>query len=90
MRYLLIAAALTGCASSPPTIIRDRVVVEIELTEALPAGIIGRAWCIPDGSWCQMQLRRSAYPRCATHEIRHLFEGAFHGNTPSTADCNTY
>lgn len=85
-----MALCLTGCAVVQPTPVRDRVIVEIELTEALPPGIIGRAWCIPDGSWCHMKLRRSAYPRCATHEIRHLFEGAWHGDTPSTVDCNTY
>lgn len=80
---------LSGCRTLPAPM-RERVVVEIELTEDVPHGATGHAWCVPDGSWCSMKLRRSRYPECATHEVRHLFEGAWHGTTPSAEDCHTY
>lgn len=92
--HLLVAVvavlvALTGCRTLPEPV-RDRVLVAIELTEDLPANVTGQAWCLADGAWCSMKLRRSRYPECATHEVRHLFEGAWHGDTPSAEDCHTY
>lgn len=82
-----MALTLSGCHSLPiPR--HDAVSVTIILTDNLPKGISGRANC--DGPVCTLLVRRSTYPDCITHEVRHAFEGAFHGARPSSEDCKTY
>lgn len=90
--HLLVAVvavlvALSGCATPYPAPVRDRVLVQIELTEDLPPDVWGRAWCVDDGGWCQMQLRRSTYPYCFAHEGVHLFSDAWHSHNPSERFC---
>lgn len=88
MRYLGIAAALllSGCAMfDGPVPIREAMTVRITLTDSLPPDYNGYAtWA---GDQCDIVLRRSTYPRCMQHEVRHCFEGDFHRNAPSSEDC---
>lgn len=91
MRYLGIALALllSGCgffdATTKPK--RDEVFVAIKLVDDLPMRQYGEARCSVDGV-CILEIKRDTYPMCITHEVRHAFEGNFHGNQPSDEDCH--
>lgn len=89
MRIVLLALLLSGCSVfEAPEYHRERdtVVAIIELTDDMPADwMIGHANC-KDGL-CRIKIRKSRYPDCITHEIRHGFEGAFHGNERSDESC---
>ena len=77
---------LSGCAifDGPVPLHQERK-IHVVLVDDLPGGIGGRANWFSDT--CTVWLRRSTYPRCLQHEIRHCFEGPFHGNNASSEDC---
>ena len=54
---------------------------------ALPLNQMGKAtW--QDGH-CTVVVKRSVYPRCITHEVRHCIEGHFHSpGLSSNTDCD--
>lgn len=90
MKRAVIAAALllSGCATfDGPVPARDEIYAHIRLVDdsTLPAGRMADSLC--SNGRCDIRIRRSSYPYCITHEIRHGFEGTFHGNAPSDADC---
>lgn len=89
MRALAVVAlcSLSGCASffSGPVPLHDSVSVRVTLVDNVPGGYTGRAFWL--GDQCDVILRRDTYPRCLQHEVRHCFEGAFHGDAPSSDDC---
>lgn len=79
--------ALTGCGSYAPdsTVKFDAVNVRFELVDNLPMGINGMArW---SGANCTITMRRSRYPACITHEMRHCVEGEWHDKRPNSDDC---
>lgn len=88
----LLAATLgmTGCATvfDGPRPARDEVSVRIVLVadENMPPGVAGDTVCGPSGR-CLVRIRRSTYPLCVTHEIRHAFEPGFHAGRESDESC---
>lgn len=89
---MVLLLALSGCASlhPAPVPVRTSVLFSVDLVDdsALEPWQYGHANCTPDGSFCAIKLRRSTYPYCVAHEIRHAFEGNFHGNAWPTEDCH--
>lgn len=92
--WLAIAALafvywLTGCASvfDGPRPARDRIVATIELVDddALAPGVLADSAC--GAGECLIRIRRSTYPQCITHEVRHGFEPGFHRGRESDEDC---
>lgn len=84
-----VLTALPGCSTfDGPVPLRDRVFVEVILPDDLPINVNGRYQCDPTGDYCTLYIKRSTYPYCVAHEIRHAFEGNFHGNAWSTEDCH--
>lgn len=71
---------LTGCDDQPkPKIKEALVVIKIVETPApdWPAGAVA----ITRGSGTGLstvEILRDYYPECVTHEVRHVFEGAWH------------
>jgi len=92
MKALIFAViiALPGCAAfdttrTPP--LYSEVSARVILTDDMPANKNGYAdW---NGSVCTIHLKRSQYPYCMTHELRHCFEHDWHGNTANQTDCMT-
>ncbi len=87
-RLIFICLLLTGCsifhAPNPvPTV--DAIVATVMLTEDLPPFIMGEAHY--GGAVCQVKIRKSNYPNCLTHELRHCFEGKWHDDRPNQEDC---
>lgn len=85
---LLLAWLLGGCAVfDGPQPQRDQLSAHIMLVDdsALPPGVAGDASCFQ--SFCSIRIRRSSYPLCITHEIRHGFEPGFHRDTASDESC---
>jgi len=88
-RSVILAALLTGCAA-PQTqydMQRTEATVHIKVVERIPGrpNLYGLSSC-KDGE-CEIWIRRSVYPKCLVHEIRHAFEGDFHKGRASTEDC---
>ncbi len=92
MKALILIAliALQGCSVFDP--IRSQplyseVTARVVLTDDMPSDRHGFAtW---DGSVCTIYLKRSQYPYCMTHEMRHCFEHYWHDERPSNEDCMT-
>lgn len=90
MRSLvLLAALLAGCTAPPKQydMQHTEATVHIKVVERIPgrSNLYGLSSC-RDGE-CELWIRRSVYPKCLAHEIRHAFEGNFHPAGPSTEDC---
>lgn len=82
----LVLIALSGCSIfDGPRPLHSNVTVDITLADHVSGGYAGRAFWFDNQ--CQVLLLRDSYPRCLQHEIRHCFEGAFHGAQPSDEDC---
>lgn len=85
----LIGTILAGCGGfSPPKPIpiRDQVFVSIELVDRFDnPRQLGNADCT--NGICYIKILKGRYPDCITHEVRHAFEGPWHGNNPSSEDC---
>ena len=91
MKALILAALLlSGCATfdtirTPPKY--SEVTARIVLTDDIKDDRHGYAsW---DGSLCTVYLKRSQYPFCMTHELRHCFEHNWHDERPNDTDCAT-
>lgn len=85
---LLLVALLSGCAFfDGPRPARNEISAHIELVDddVLPPGVAGDSSCVQ--SYCLIRIRRSSYPLCITHEIRHGFEPGFHQGKPSDESC---
>lgn len=93
---MALVVALSACSffeAKRMPVNRDHVLVDIELVDELPpsAGVasaskkFGDYSC--DGDFCHVRILRKTYPFCVTHEIRHVFEGDWHGQHASTEDC---
>ncbi|WGK60493.1 hypothetical protein QAO71_10350 [Halopseudomonas sp. SMJS2] len=90
MHRLIVATVLVaGCAETPKRydMQRTEATVHIRVVERIPGrtNLYGLSSC-RDGE-CEIWIRRSVYPKCLVHEIRHAFEGNFHPAGPSTEDC---
>ena len=86
---------LSGCAIfDGPVPLRDSAAFSVTIVDELPGktypGQAGVAACNPAGDNCALFILRSHYPICLTHEIRHAFEGPFHGSRPSDESCYDY
>lgn len=90
IRIALIALTLQGCAVFEPvrgTPVRHEVNARIVLVDHLPTHTNGFA--VLEGDTCTVFLKRSQYPYCMTHELRHCFEHHWHDEKPNQTDCNT-
>jgi hypothetical protein len=83
---LLSLLLLAGCAAQPVPV-HDQVFFSVKLVDELPPRVYGTAKC-SFGNVCQIELLRSVYPDCLTHEIRHGFEGNWHEGYETTWDCD--
>lgn len=89
-RFLAIALIFTlaGCAGAPPRPKRDYINANIYIVDVVDPNnphVYAISHCI--GESCEILIRRDKYPQCITHEIRHGFEGKWHGNEGSTSGC---
>lgn len=70
----VICLCLTGCGVfDAPTITPDRetVTITMTVTEDMPENMNGRAWAYGDN--CVVEVRRSIFPACVSHEVAHCF-----------------
>lgn len=82
IRYLVLAVVLllAGCDDQPkPKIDEALVVIKIVDTPApdWPAGAAAITRGLNTGL-STIEILRDYYPECVTHEVRHVFEGAWH------------
>jgi hypothetical protein len=90
IRIVLIALTLQGCAVFEPVRgvpLHSEITARVVLTEQLPPNVNGYATI--ENGLCTVFLRRSHYPYCITHEIRHCFENHWHDEKPNSVDCMT-
>lgn len=85
IRAACLALLLAGCAAPEP--VRDSAFIHFKLVDAVTItsmeGKAGVAICTSAGI-CEIQIRRDRYPECVEHEVRHAFEGPWHGSRPTT------
>lgn len=84
--------SLNGCAfieGKPTKTVRDDATFVVTLVDSIDyrpgMDAYGLTKCV--GSVCEITLLKSQYPYCLTHEIRHVFEGAWHAGYETTEDC---
>ena len=58
--------------------------IEVRQLHNQPLDVVGMQTF--EGDTCVIYLR--TYPRCLAHEIRHCYEGNWHGDKPSNIDCD--
>lgn len=77
---VLICAALVGCSESPDPQIDSAFFTVHILDEPKPDWEPGAVAVTRAGGTgiSVIEVLRSHYPECVTHEIRHVFEGAWH------------
>lgn len=91
MKYLIpIALLLTGCNffDNPKAApITDNMLVSVLIVDdaELAANVFADAY-YSDG-FCIVRIKKSVYPNCIKHEIRHCFEGKWHGDKMNSEDC---
>lgn len=91
MKALILIALITlpGCSIFEPIRTQplySEVTARVVLTDDMPDRRHGYAsW---DGSACTVYLKRSQYPFCMAHELRHCFEHNFHDERPNDTDCH--
>lgn len=90
MKYLLLALAVSGCASQPNNlgIVHPSFMLHIrQAPEQLEPNQNGTATLMQLNGQrvCVVNLRE--YPRCLLHEVRHCIEGAWHDERPNSEDC---
>lgn len=79
---IMILAA--GCETQP----QPRATAaqfKVQITDDVPLGLAAYV----DNIYAKVpivRIRPEFYPVCVTHEIRHIFEGAWHGPTPTPCD----
>ena len=82
IRYLILAVVLllAGCDDQPKPKINEALVV-VKIVDApasdWPAGAAAITRGLGTG-FSTIEVLRDYYPECVTHEIRHVFEGAWH------------
>lgn len=85
----LLGLCLAACAQPRPQydLQRTEATVRVHIVERIPGrpNLYGLSSC-REGD-CEVWIRRSVYPKCLVHELRHAFEGDFHPMGPSTEDC---
>lgn len=82
---LVVALMLTGCTPHYDLIRTEAFVhykIVEELTPPQKPNVVGFTRCSDEGV-CEVQILRDYYPECLEHEVRHVFEGAWHGDTPT-------
>lgn len=80
---------LVGCERHIHIPNKDEATVVISLVDAedmVIPGALGTAQTI--NGVCKVQILKSNYPHCITHEVMHCFEGRWHKGNPSTKYCN--
>jgi len=89
LTVVFIALALIGCSSTPePTVIDKEFNFRLLLVEQpTNKGKQVAAWSVWDAVTCIVILKKSEYPRCLLHEIRHCIEHQWHKNKTTTEDC---
>lgn len=91
MKHLiLLALLLTGCDmfdNPKGTPKSDEAVIIMTLVDddALPANTYAQATY--NEIICEVKIKRSVYPDCIKHEVRHCFEGNWHEGHESHDDC---
>lgn len=88
MRALILAALLlAGCASPVP--LRDEIVAHIRLVDRIDyrPGYTAHGLSTCANGICRIEVLRSEYPGCITHEVRHGFEGNWHPDIETTRGC---
>jgi len=81
----LVLFSLAGCTEThKPN--KDRVVAVIDLVDTLPPRVLGTAKTIK--GVCKVQILKSNYPLCLTHELMHCFEGSWHKGYDTTRLCD--
>jgi len=75
MRALIgLTLFLSGCGVfDAPRITPDRetVTITMTVTEDMPENTNGRAWAYGDN--CVVEVRKSIFPDCVSHEVAHCF-----------------
>ncbi|WP_162934928.1 hypothetical protein [Pseudomonas cavernae] len=88
---LVLFALLSGCAMDDAhlVLIRDDVLIHVRLVEHIDykpgAEAYGLTRCA--NGVCVLEILRDRYPFCLQHELRHAFEGDWHGQQETLEDC---
>lgn len=83
--WVLILLSFVGCTIDTHKPNKDRVVAVIDLVDTLPPRVMGNAQTI--NGVCKVDILKSNYPHCITHEIMHCFEGDWHKGKESNQYC---
>lgn len=84
-------ALLGGCAGERTALLlsRDEALIHVRLVERIDykpnTEAYGLSRCA--NGVCVIEVLRDRYPYCVEHEIRHVFEGAWHGNRETLEGC---
>lgn len=83
----LLVLLLQGCVhNNLGPLIRTEALIGFslvdELTPPQPSNVVGYTLC-DSNNICTIQLLKDYYPECAPHELFHVFNGGWHGNTPT-------
>lgn len=86
MGVLIAMLALAGCSDTPPPKIDSAFFEVVILDEPKPdwqLGTVAMTYGVGTGV-SRIEILRSYYPDCITHEVRHVFEGDWHGERAAT------
>ena len=83
---VVLLLMLSGCAQNIE-LIRTEAFVHYKIVETLDPpqkpDVVGFTRCTEYGV-CEIQILKDYYPECLQHEGRHVFEGKWHGDRPTT------
>lgn len=81
---ILLLLVLAGC-DTEYKLYRDKAFFEITIVDEIVPykgdNVVGYTDC--KLGVCSVQILRSHYPDCIEHEVRHGFEGYWHGDIPT-------
>lgn len=83
--FMLIYA---GCSMPVPKPMVERQIIVMDLVDKPKVeGAYGTAQKITD-TLCHIEIVKSAYPKCITHEVMHCFSGDWHQGYDTTQYCD--
>lgn len=84
----LVCLCVTGCSIfDAPRIVPDRetVTITMRVTDDMPDYMNGRAWVYGDN--CLVEVRKSIFPACVSHEVAHCFGWRHDNDKYNTTYC---
>ena len=90
LSILFCMLSFIGCSSTNYTLLHTEAEFKLFIVDELPTKnkyASAESHCNLDFKYCEIYILKEVYPRCITHEIRHVMEGHWH-NGMSKEDCH--